>query len=196
MSAPDAVPLDGPGAGARVRADEVLRHARAQPCTIGHGRLVCVDGPAGSGKTTLAAELAQLGGARVVHLDDLYPGWDGIFCFEPEVRRLLDPLAVGDTGYYRRFDWVAGEYRETHHVDPSPLLVLEGVGAGNRAWSTLITTLVWLEAPAEVRLARGLARDGAQMRNHWVQWMADEQVLFEEQQTRERAHLRYDTSPT
>ena len=39
--------------------------------------LVCIDGPAGAGKTTLAELLmARHPHARVMHLDDLYAGWD------------------------------------------------------------------------------------------------------------------------
>lgn len=179
---------------AQPTAADVLAHARAHPARLGSGRLVCIDGPAGSGKTTLAAEVAALGGAKVVRMDDLYPGWEGLFDVDGEVLDLLRPLSEDSTGYYRRFDWTDGEYRETHHVDPAPLLVLEGVGSGNRAWRDLVTTLVWVEAPPEVRLARGLARDGEPQRAHWLQWMRDEERLFAEQGTRARADFVVDTT--
>ena len=45
-------------------ARRVLDLALDRPPTLGHGRLVCVDGPAGSGKSTLAAALAHLAPAR------------------------------------------------------------------------------------------------------------------------------------
>ena len=176
-------------------AADVLAHARSRPARLGSTRLVCIDGPAGSGKTTLAAAVADLSGAHVVRMDDLYPGWAGLFEVDDEVIGLLRPLSDDMTGYYRRFDWRDGEYRETHHVDPAPLLVLEGVGSGNRAWRDLVTTLVWVEAPADVRLARGLARDGEAQREHWVGWMRDEDRLFAEQDTRAHADLVLDTSP-
>lgn len=176
-------------------AADVVAHARAHPARLGTGRLVCVDGPAGSGKTTLAGQVSALTDARVVHLDDLYPGWDGLFDVETQVRGLLGPLARDQTGYYRRFDWAANEYRETHHVDPADLIVLEGVGSGNRAWRDLVTTLVWVEAPADLRLARGLARDGDDLRDRWLGWMADEDRLFAREGTRARADLVLDTAP-
>jgi uridine kinase len=170
-------------------AVETLAHADARPARLGDGRLVCIDGPAGSGKTTLAGEIARIRGARVIRMDDLYPGWEGLFDVGPEVLGLLGPLSEGRVGFYRRFDWLAGAYAETHAVEPGPLLVLEGVGSGNRAWADLVTTLVWVEAPDDVRLARGLARDGENQRAHWARWMEDEQRLFAAEDTRHRADL-------
>jgi uridine kinase len=172
----------------------VLAHAASGPARLGSGRLVCVDGPAGSGKTTLALGVAGSSGAPVVRMDDLYPGWEGLFAVEPEVLGLLRPLSEGRVGSYRRFDWVADEYRETHLVEPAPLLVLEGVGSGNRAWRDLVTTLVWVEAPDDVRLQRGLARDGDDQRERWLHWMRDEARLFAQEDTRAHADLVFDTT--
>jgi len=47
----------------------------------GETKIVTIDGPAGSGKTTLADELSismsdANGPMSVVHLDELYEGWD------------------------------------------------------------------------------------------------------------------------
>jgi uridine kinase len=174
-------------------AAEVLEHARAHPARLGSTRLICVDGPSGSGKTTLARQVADLAGAPLVRLDDLYPGWDGLFAVEPVVLALLRPLATGRPGSYRRYDWHAQEHREEHRVDPAPVLVLEGVGSGNRAWRDRITTLVWVEAPAGERLARAVARDGEDAREHLLAWAADEERWYAEQGTRASADLVVDT---
>lgn len=173
--------------------DRVLALTRSRPATLGTGRLVCIDGPAGSGKTTLAGEVAASSGAGVVHLDDLYPGWDGLGRIDPLVLALLAPLADGSPGSYPRYDWALGEYAETHTVAPAPLLVLEGVGAGNRAWAGQATVLVWVEAPPATRLERGLARDGVDVEDRWRQWLADEDVLFAREGTRHRADLVLET---
>lgn len=128
-----------------------------------------------------------------MHLDDLYPGWTGLFDVEPEVLGVLGPLSEGRPGRYRRFDWAADAYRESHTLEPGALLVLEGVGAGNRAWRDLVTTLVWVEAPAEVCLERGLRRGGESVRDHWLAWTRDEQRLFAQERTRAHADLVLDT---
>ena len=173
--------------------EDLLDLAFEEPATLGTGRLICLDGPAGSGKSTLADALAALDPlARVVHMDDLYPGWDGLPRVEEQLADLLRPLAAARAGTYRRFDWLAGEFAETVTVGPAPLLVLEGVGSGAATYAELCTLLVWVEAPAELRMKRGLDRDGDAFAAQWEQWARDEEVLFAREQTRERADVAVD----
>lgn len=175
-------------------ARAALEVALAQPPTLADGRLIAVDGPAGSGKSTLAAAIFdRFPGSRVVHVDDMYDGWTGLPRLGQQLDSLLLPLAEGRPGSYRRYDWHAGRFAETVVVDPVDLLVLEGVGAGSLAHAALVTTLVWVNAPAKVRLARGLARDGAAMEPQWRQWQVDEEAHFRRERTRERADLVHET---
>jgi hypothetical protein len=173
-------------------AQEVLDLALAREPTLGRGRLVCVDGPAGSGKTTLAAEIATLTGAPVVHMDDLFEGWDGLPRVNDQLGTLLPPLAEGWPGSYRRWDWPGHAWAETVVVPPAPLLVLEGVGSGALEHAALITVLVWVEVPYDLRMARGLERGGVGVAENWRQWAVDEQAVFERERTRERADLVVD----
>jgi uridine kinase len=174
-------------------AERVLELARSRPPTLGEGRLICVDGPAGSGKTTLAAEIASLGGgAAVVHMDDLFEGWRGLARVDEQLHTLLLPLTEGFSGTYRRWDWPGNAWAETVLVPPAPLLVVEGVGSGSATHADLITVLAWVEVPFELRMARGLERDGAGVTDHWRQWAEDEQALFERERTRERADVVLD----
>ncbi|MFT4289237.1 4-amino-4-deoxy-L-arabinose transferase [Nocardioides sp.] len=170
-------------------AEQVLALALGRPPTLGAGRLVRIDGPAGSGKTTLAAAVADLAGARVVHLDDLYEGWDGLPRIDAQLGSLLRPLAEGRPGSYRRYDWHTGHFAETVVVEPAGLLVLEGVGSGADAYSALGTVLVWVEAPDEVRMRRGIERDDDAFAPYWDAWARSERALFARERTRERADL-------
>jgi uridine kinase len=175
-------------------AERVLALARSRAATLGDGRLVCIDGQAGSGKSTLAAALTRLDGqARVVHMDDLFEGWSGLPTVDAQLGGLLRPLAEGQPGTYRRYDWERGEFAETVTVPPGPLLVLEGVGSGSLEVADLATVLVWVEAAYEVRLKRGIDRDGEAFAPYWEEWAAAEAVHFTRHRTRERADLVFAT---
>jgi uridine kinase len=172
---------------------EIVSLALDRPPTLGSGRLICVDGPAGSGKTTWAAGIAQLvPGVSVVHMDDLYPGWSGLSEVDAQLGDLLRPLAEDQPGSYRRYDWVAEEFAERVVVDPRRLLVVEGVGCGTSRFADLVTLLVWVDAPVHLRMERGIARDGEAFAPHWEQWAVDEAEVFARERTRERADVRID----
>ncbi len=170
----------------------VLRLALDRPATLGQGRLVCVDGPAGSGKTTLAASLGNASDTTVLHMDDLYAGWSGLSSVDDQLDDLLTPLAAGRPGSYLRFDWEAQRFAERVVVEPSPLIVLEGVGSGAARFADLVTVLVWVEAPHDLRMARGVARDGEAFAMKWEDWARDEATLFAREQTRARADVVVD----
>ena len=167
--------------------------ARERGPQCGTTTVIAVDGPAGSGKTTLAGALADAAGAQLVHMDDLYLGWTGLEGSADRLREeILAPLWLGRIGRYRRYDWYAEELAETHEVAPGGTVVVEGVGcvrAGTRGFFSVIT---WVEADDAIRLARGLARDGAAAEGHWRDWMREERDVFSRARTRELAQVRVD----
>jgi uridine kinase len=174
----------------------VAERVLAAPPTLGPGHLVCVDGPAGSGKTTLADALTQaVPGAQLVHCDDLLQGWHGLPGLAATVASLLEPLARGGVGTWRRWDWLADDWAETHQVTPGGLLVIEGVGSWSPTIADLVGVLVWVEADPDLRLSRGMARDGETMRARWMQWRIEEDALFAAHGTRDHADLVVSTDP-
>lgn len=173
-------------------AQRVVELAASRPATLGTGRLVCVDGPAGSGKTTLAAAVAALTGAAVVHMDDLMHGWEQATDTTRQLRGLLEPMAQHRPGRYEEWDWHQDRVAREVSVAAAPWLVVEGVGSGNPEVAPLVTVLVWVEADDDLRLARGLERDGVAMREHWLGFMRDEVQMFAEHHTRERADVLVD----
>jgi uridine kinase len=182
---------------ARTAAVVVAWVLAAEP-TLGKGRLVCVDGPAGAGKTTVADELvAALDEAGVtvqlVHMDDVYGGWSGLETgIATFAESVVTPLRVGQPGHYRRYDWGRSTYAEEHEVAPCDVLVVEGVGAGSTAYDEAITCLLWVDTPRELRLARSIARDGEAMRDRLLAWRLEEDNLFDRERTELRADLVID----
>lgn len=166
---------------------------RAAPPRCGDTRLVCIDGPAGAGKTTLAAALAAAaGGAPVVHMDDLYQGWDQDLgpALTARVRNwLLDPWARGDEGLLRRYDWAGGRFGPAEPIAARPVVILEGCASAAEGIRTRASLVVWVEADPAVRLARGIARDGDALAEQWRAWQLHEAAHFAADGTRRAADV-------
>ncbi|MDH6131320.1 hypothetical protein P3T37_000689 [Kitasatospora sp. MAA4] len=165
----------------------------ALPPSCGPVRLVAVDGHAGSGKTTFADRLARaLGGAPVVHLDDLATH-EELFEWTGRLRaQVLEPLARGERASHQVYDWVSRRFAGAREVAPAPVVLVEGVGAGRRAVRPLLAALIWMELPAEAARARGELRDGPELAAFWERWSAAEAAHFAQDPSRPYAQLLVD----
>ena len=129
--------------------------------------VVTIDGYSGSGKSTLAAALVRLvNGWQVLHLDDWYPGWDGLEAGADSARRIAADLRAGRASSYEAWDWEHGITGATIRVPLAPTII-EGCGA-IEAEADLS---VWIADPGEdERRSRALARDGQTYAPHWRRW--------------------------
>jgi para-aminobenzoate synthetase len=151
--------------------------------------VVAIDGRSGAGKTTLAERLrAELPGAPLVALEDLYGGWDGLdHGISLLVRAVLRPLAAGHAAVVPRYDWVSQSWGEEWVLQPPEFLVVEGVGAGAWAAARYESLLVWITAAGVVRRQRALERDGESFAPLWDRWAAHEERMLAREKTPARA---------
>jgi uridine kinase len=149
-------------------------------------RIVAIDGLGGSGKSSLATWLAQEFDAPIIHTDD-FASWDNPTNWGAElIERALKPLAAEEPASYRPTSW-GGEEKELLLVDPSAFVFLEGVTATRPAFQRYLAYSIWIETPRELRLERGLQRDGEQARAQWERWMEEEDRYLERERPAERA---------
>lgn len=155
--------------------------------------MVLIDGPAGSGKTTLAARLGSTLAAQVLHADDMYEGWDGLPALRDVlVGRVLAPLAAGQEAGFERWDWVASARAEHIAVPPAEDLVIEGVGVAQSAARPYASLVIYVDAPWSERLARGIERDGEAMRAQWEMWQCAEEEFLNAEGTSQAADVLID----
>lgn len=163
QAARDLAPRLSALAGERAPASYDGEPARAQRAVP----VVTIDGYSGSGKSTLAAALARLvNGWQVLHLDDWYPGWDGLAAGADIARRIAADLRAGRASSYEAWDWENGATGATIRVPLVPTII-EGCGA-IEAEADLV---IWIADPGEdERRNRALARDGQTYAPHWQRW--------------------------
>lgn len=171
----------------------VLDLLLAAPTRCGTTRLLCIDGPAGSGKTTLASAIAAEVDATVLHMDELYAGWDGLEAGVRQATRIVEAVAVRRPVTYAPWNWHRSDRGDAVEVPPRPTLIIEGVGAGAGPLRARASLVVWMDADEDVRKGRALDRDGDSFAPHWQSWAAQEHTHFLRERTRERSDVQIDT---
>ena len=176
-------------------ASELAGHIRR----IGSDRpgpiLVALDGRSAAGKSILAGEVAPLVGAVVIDGDDFYSGgtaatWDAMSAAEKanhcvdwrRQRPVLEKLASGVAATWHPYDWEAddGSPALTPVVcEPAPVIILDGVYSARPELADLFDLRVLLDAPATLRRAQLIQREGEGYREEWnARWDEAEQWYF------------------
>ncbi|MFJ8165650.1 uridine kinase [Streptomyces sp. NPDC096136] len=164
--------------------ESLARELAALPPSLGPVRLIGVDGHAGSGKSTFTDRLAAaLGGAPVLHLDDVATHTELFDWWERLRAQVVEPLAAGRPAHWTPYDWVGRRFGPERVLEPAPVLLVEGVGAGRRALRPHLARLLWMETPRETSWGRGRRRDGRELSDFWDGW-----------ERAERAHFSHDPS--
>lgn len=135
----------------------------------------------------------------MIEIDD-FVSWQDFGGWWPRFEeQVLQPLVAGSPAHFQVRDWTHDELGSSlggwKTVPWAPLVVLEGVTCTRLAADPFLAFRVWVEAPAPLRLARGVERDGETHRQLWLDWMAEEERFFAADGTRSRADLLVDGDP-
>lgn len=157
--------------------------------------IIAIDGRSGAGKTTLAIELAaRLREHRTVslfHLEDIYPGWNGLAAgVERYIATVLSPLRRGETAHWVSWDWERHYDGDTRLTRPADIILVEGVGAASAAAAPFLDAVIWAEAPDRDRRARALGRDGQTYEPYWDTWARQEEEWLGVDDVPSRADVR------
>lgn len=161
-----------------------------QPPSGSSTKIVAIDGLGGAGKSSLAKHLArELGDAQILRTDD-FASWENpLNWWTRLIEEALEPLSRNQPARYRRTDWGSEDHEEWGEVVPAEFVILEGVSASREAFRPFLIYSIWIETPRELRLGRGLERDGEEARAQWEQWMAEEDDYVRREEPQERADL-------
>ncbi|ULT59813.1 AAA family ATPase [Neobacillus drentensis] len=166
--------------------------------------LIGIDGCGGSGKSTIAKKLKdKCYDVTVVHMDDFYLPSSQIIKIHPEkkpigadfdwkrlLNQVLEPINQNKEGHYQRYDWETDGLTEWHTVPIGGIVIIEGVYSIRRELAKKYDFTIWVHCPRELRLSRGLERDGEGAREMWENnWMISEDLYIQEHKPFERADL-------
>jgi len=171
--------------------DAIVKEVSAAQPACGQTRIILIDGPAGSGKTTFAGHLSvAIGNCPVIHMDDLYNGWNSPL--NPELftrmkEQIFSPLHQGQSAKYQKYDWTQGAFNQLVEVVAGDFLIIEGVGSMHPENQPFSALNVWLESDPKGRLKRVLGRDGEDLKSHMLDWQKMEQAYFTKFKIADRA---------
>lgn len=157
--------------------------------------VVAIDGRSGTGKSTLAGEVAAELDAVVIVGDDFYSGGDAAFWDTKtpaqkadhvidwhRQRVVLTDLRAGRRALWHPYDWDAfdGRLADTPiTADPAPVVILEGAYSARPELADLIDVRVLLIIDEDVRRRRLIERDGESYNADWdARWRSAEDHYF------------------
>lgn len=167
--------------------------------------LIALDGRCGSGKTTLAARLAEaFPGSITVHTDDYYlppaarvPGWDKISCANMDLRRLraevLEPARVGRGFSYKAYSCREGAYLPPVACAPARLVLIEGSYSHHPALAACYDLRIFVTCSKAEQTRRLQAREGARYAAFAERWIPLEEGYFAKYAIEQSADLILDT---
>ena len=156
-------------------------------------KLITIDGPAGSGKTTLAKYLeSELDSVYTIHMDDLYEGWGSALTPQLTLKLLNILKNVKDLGevIYSPFDWHTEKLKPEIHISAPKYLIIEGVGSGQSAIRNSVSLALWIEVPDQMGLARVIDRDGPAVADYMPAFLVAQNIHFEKEGTKKSADYR------
>ena len=163
-------------------------------------QIILIDGPAGSGKTTLSLKLKREFEAnldcQVIHLDDHYNGWDEALGSEltDTLNLVVSNFLLGLPTEIKTFNWHQSRFEGSKKIATGDVLIIEGVGAGQSAVRARATSLYWVETESDLALKRVLDRDGQEYEERIRTWQMREAKHFKEERTREFADFIISTT--
>ena len=161
-------------------------------------RIVGIDGCGGAGKTTFAQRLvaAANDGWPVVHTDDFASHDEPLEWWPRLLDEVIEPLLQEQPATFRPYDWVQRRPGDPVTIAPNDVVVIEGVGATRAAWRDRLALRIWIETDSDLRLRRGLERDGDELADFWRDWRVAEDLYVNDEQPQQHADLVVAGDPT
>ncbi len=162
--------------------------------------LIAIDGRCGSGKTTLAIDLAARYGGCVFHMDDFYlpfdrriPDWKQVPGANMDFARLrnevLAPVQEGRAVHYLAHRPHLGSFEDHGILQPCRLSILEGSYSHHPSLQTAFDLRIYVTCDPEVQRQRLQMREGERYAHFRDLWIPLEEAYFSSYSIEEQCDL-------
>jgi len=175
---------------------------RAEEIISRKGRIIiAIDGPCASGKTTLAASIAEKIDAQVIHTDDFFLPFDmrtekrlsqagGNIHYERFCDEVINGIKSGKSFNYGIYSCSTGTYGISQTVSPYKSIIIEGSYSLHPEIPDIYDLKIFLETDKETQLERILIRNGAEALEIFKsKWIPFENRYFEEYKIKSKCDI-------
>lgn len=167
--------------------------------------IVAIDGPCGSGKSSLAILLAELFSGRVLHMDDYYlplrrrlPGWEHTPCGNMDLERFLReallPAARGEAIACRPYSCRQGRLLEARMLPCASLTIVEGSYSHHPLLAPHYDLKIFLRCRPQEQLERLKRRENAHLDAYLERWIPLEEAYYRTFDIVSRCDLSFDNT--
>lgn len=164
-------------------------------------KVISIDGPAASGKSTMAKLLKATLNAGIIHMDDFFlplnlrddtrflnPG--GNVHYERFIKEVLPYLSCKDSFSYTKFDCEIMDYNGKREVESSDWRIVEGSYSHHPKFLNYADLKVFLEISSNEQTRRIVIRNGEKMAKMFAdRWIPLEEEYFKYYNIKEHADI-------
>lgn len=155
-----------------------LNHLSQKNLTI-----IAIDGPAGSGKSTISEELEKRGDYTVIHVDDFFDGSNKNIGINSRriIEEILNCLKPGEPLEYRSFDCTNREFVKKRIEEVKNTVILEGVYSANSLLKPFYSAIIYMYIYDEEQLERLKKRSPRLFPRFLNEWLPREKEYFQKE---------------
>ncbi len=152
--------------------------------------ILAIDGPCGSGKTTLAKEISELYDVDVIHMDDFFlplslrtpkrlQEHGGNVHYERFLDEVIKGILSKDAFSYRKFSCKIMDYDEVIHITNNKPIIIEGSYSLRPDFQPFYTKKAYLTVDSLTQQQRLIQRVGLEhFKDFQERWIPKEQGYF------------------
>ncbi|MBE7034762.1 MAG: hypothetical protein E7402_01380 [Ruminococcaceae bacterium] len=163
--------------------------------------IIAIDGPCGSGKTTLSEKLSKELSCPVIHMDDFFlppsmrtekrlstPG--GNIDHERFLQEVLQPLCQTGRCAFRPYLCQTQTMGELITIEKAPVVIVEGSYAHHPALTAYYALRIFVDVDKTVQLQRIQKRNPDKWERFQTTWIPLENAYFERYDIRKKADIQ------